>query len=190
MTFYVYPLLLAMTASAATCSGGCTRTAGYWSTHYDGARPPRNATWPAPALTTTAVCNGTWLSVLQSPTQGLAWAIVARQDIAARLNLYGGTCADATVLGALATTGDFLAYDCGTEPAMAGEALAAKDILDAYNNGLTGPGHCDDAPTPAPTAAATPAPTTLPPRDCTRTRRCVVETVCKEAVAPSVAICS
>ncbi|HLU65346.1 MAG TPA: hypothetical protein VKZ63_03695 [Kofleriaceae bacterium] len=124
---------------------GCTRTQGYWKTHNEHARPrPLRVDWPAPHDEDDLLCGRTLLSILTTPPGGDAWLIVAHQAIAAALNVAAGASTTEGVDAALAGAEQFLLATCDGVPASeAGEALALKDILDAYNSGDIGPGHCD-----------------------------------------------
>lgn len=118
---------------------GCTYTQGYWKNHNQYARGRRGTAWPISE--DTQMCGESWLDILRTPTRGDAWMILAHQWIAASLN---DTTASTTaeVADALAVGADLLA---GCEIADGDRALAigASEILDAYNNGVVGPGHCD-----------------------------------------------
>ena len=124
---------------------GCTRTQGYWGTHNEfGKNRPLMIDWPAPYDENDELCGMTLLSILKSSSEGgNTWIIVATQYIAARLNIAAGASSTDAVDGALATAEEYLSA-CGFASTVSdADALAAKDILDAYNNGQIGPGHCD-----------------------------------------------
>lgn len=123
---------------------GCVRTQGYW-----GNKP--GVIWPAPYDRDAAFFGSglTWQEIMDSPTRGDAYLILAHQYIAAVLNRAAGASAPAAVQGVIsgATTwfgsgvelGDCRAGGCPVQRAWAA-------VLDAYNNGLYpgGPKACDE----------------------------------------------
>lgn len=123
----------------------CTYSHGYWKTHYDGAKnASQNIDWPKPGDEANLLCGKTWLGILQSaPKGGDAWTILGHQWISATLNRDQGASAPASVQQALRDGSDLL----GTCGVLAGaaktKATTAAGLLDQYNNGLIGPGHCD-----------------------------------------------
>ena len=92
-----------------------------------------------------------WYQVLWARDGGNVYYTLAHAYVATRLNLAGGTPSTPEVDSALA---DATAFFNTYAPAEVGEwrgnhaerkaALGWKDILDSYNNGRTGPGHCTD----------------------------------------------
>jgi hypothetical protein len=138
---------------------GCTLTQGYWKNHNAYANGKREVPWPtnptywgwdedSPVMYTLSAGGndgcpeiGTYLEVLQSPTHGDAFYILAHQYIAARLNVANGAV-DSDIYGLLGQAQAMLG-DCQiTEDERAG-AIALSEELDAWNNGEWGPGHCD-----------------------------------------------
>ena len=127
-------------------SGGgcdCVRTQGYWKNHSAHAdNPSQNIPWPISEE--TPICSSTWFEVINTPPQGEAWFILAHQWIAAELNAASG--ADTSVLGGtLDEASDLLANNCG---GLSGDdedrALELAELFDDYNNGRSGPPHCDE----------------------------------------------
>ncbi|HEY8427958.1 MAG TPA: hypothetical protein VIL20_06265 [Sandaracinaceae bacterium] len=118
---------------------GCTRTQGYWKTHF--------RAWPVTSLrlgahTYTATEA---LALLWTSPQGDASLILAHQLIAALLNVASGADAIDAIARAqswLETNGTVLAF--GIHASQAPEAIDLADELAAYNEGRDGPGHCDD----------------------------------------------
>ncbi|MBV9792040.1 MAG: hypothetical protein JOZ51_27895, partial [Chloroflexi bacterium] len=140
----------------------CTYTIGYWKTH------PED--WPVESATLGGVTytKAQLLDILNTPPRGDATYIVAHQLIATGLNILSG--ADPSAIWSTVTAADnwLKTNKLGSKPTGAaqdqGIALAQK--LDEYNNGVIGPGHCGDEPTPTKTATATPVPptkTSVPP---------------------------
>jgi len=123
-------------------SDGCTLTLGYWKTHNEfAAEGPLKKDWPQPLDENTELCGSTWLATLQkAPKKGDVFTIVAHQYIATSLNFASGAASTPEVDEAYATAKAFVEA-CGKGDTKA--ALAAKDILDSYNNGEIGPGHCE-----------------------------------------------
>jgi hypothetical protein len=100
--------------------------------------------WPAPHDEDDQLCGQTLLSILNTPSNGDAWIIVAHQYIAAILNVASGASTGEGVDAAIAAAEEFLLANCGGVPASeAGDAIAISEYLDDYNNGDIGPGHCD-----------------------------------------------
>ena len=115
----------------------CPLSQGYWKTH--------PAAWPVTALTLgTVVYNQSQLlSILNSPVKGDASIILAKQLIAAKLNIANGS--DPTPIAATIATADGLldgcVLPCHVKPSspLGGQMTAAAAILDQYNNGLLTP---------------------------------------------------
>ncbi len=161
-----------------TCSnrtfddGCCTRTRGYWSNHNSVKCPGGpNAdciadgwTW-ADDSENNLICNDTagevkWINVFDIANNegcnntGNAWNQLAAQFVAASLNvIQNQACFTVDVATALVQASMFLEANC--EPRCieqgtgAGDAAnAIKDILDEYNNGIRGPGHCEECECP------------------------------------------
>ncbi|MBC5775476.1 hypothetical protein H8S95_15470 [Pontibacter sp. KCTC 32443] len=131
---------------------GCTRTQGYWKTH-SGYKPKGNGngngntkyddTWDAYLNSTlTRLGSATYREILwMEPRGGNADIILAHQFIAAELNVAAGASIPQDVLNAWLAA---QAYLNGDTTATREQILMWAEILDDYNNGLTGPGHCDD----------------------------------------------
>ena len=130
--------------SAACDQGptGCTLTQGYWKTHNVDAKQPHKQT-PWPIAETTMLCGMSWLDILETPPMGDAWYILAHQWIAASLNVASGASTTPDVDQALADGAALLAT-CSVDAGDQATATAVSSVLDDYNNGLIGPGHCDD----------------------------------------------
>ena len=122
---------------------GCVRTQGYW-----GNKP--GVVWPAPYDRNAPFFQSglSWQEVLDSPTRGDAYFILAHQYIAAVLNGAAGASAPnslrAVLLGAgnwlrTATPGTCVRGACQLQRSWA-------NVLDQYNNGNYpgAPEHCDD----------------------------------------------
>jgi len=133
------------------CAGGCTLTPGYWKTHsiYGPARWPDD-TWDqlSDGPNTLFFSSGqTWYQVLWTPPSGgNAYYILAHAYIAAKLNVLNG--ADPTAISdTLAHAETLLSAntpDTKLSRQTRADFIATAGVLDQYNNGYIGPGHCDE----------------------------------------------
>jgi hypothetical protein len=144
---------------------GCTLTQGYWKTHSERGPAPYDETWALladGADTDFFETDASWHTVFHTPPRrGNAYIQLAHQWMAATLNGLNGAD-DSAVASELAEGADLLdAYDSDWNDPRAIRNASQADfermgelagILDDYNNGLIGPGHCDDG-----IAEATPA---------------------------------
>lgn len=129
----------------AVTGTGCTYTQGRWKN--------KNAAITAQYDFDGGTNNG--VTVLQTPPKGNPYYILAHQYIAAALNVANGASMDNGGVGTAddvlaafnAATAYFAAASPGS-PLPAGYTKAQitgwAATLDAYNNGLLGPGHCDE----------------------------------------------
>lgn len=143
---------------------GCTLTQGYWKTHGEKLDKKGNPskkyddTWESIGPDGSGelfypddIKDQTYMEVLNtSAADGNAYYILAYQFIAAKLNMENAS-APQVVIDAFNE-----AHDLFNNPANTPEAVKdfvdperqnwidIKDVLDDYNNGLIGPGHCDD----------------------------------------------
>jgi hypothetical protein len=133
----------------------CTFTQGYWRTHSIVGPAPYDATWARVGESTRffiATWNGSplsWYDVMWMAPKGNAYFVLAPQFVAATLNTLAGASAPADVLATMDEAQQlFEAYTPEAVGALKGNnALRARFIdaaavLDAYNNGQSGPGHC------------------------------------------------
>jgi hypothetical protein len=132
--------------------GGCTLTPGYWKTHSVRGPAPYDDTW---ALLTSGENTAFFLSgksyyeILWTPPNGNAYYILAHAYIAAELNGLNGASVPAGVTTAFNAAQAL--FQVNAPAAVAGLKGPAKTtwtnlagILDAYNHGVTGPGHCSE----------------------------------------------
>lgn len=129
--------------------GGCTLTPGYWKTHSSYGPAPYDPTWAGIGENTIFFLSArSWYTVLwTAPKGGNAYYILAHQYIAARLNILAGANTTPAVDATLAwATGFFNTYapTANLNKTIRGQAIAAAELLDAYNNGYIGPGHCSE----------------------------------------------
>jgi hypothetical protein len=133
------------------CAGGCTLTPGYWKTHSEFGPAPYDDTWaqlPNGASTAFFLSGQTWYQVLWTPPQGgNAYYILAHQYIAAELNMLNGAASTAEVDAALTWAESFFnTYTPSSKlsKTVRASAISYAELLDNYNNGLVGPGHCSE----------------------------------------------
>lgn len=122
---------------------GCVRTQGYWGNKPDMVWPKgydRDAKFFGSYLT--------WQQVLDSPTRGDAYFILAHQYIAAVLNTASGASAPNSVRSVIVAAG---AWFKTAKPGICVRGACQlqrswSSILDEYNNGNYpgGPEHCDE----------------------------------------------
>jgi hypothetical protein len=120
---------------------GCTLTQGYWKTHPEA--------WPVSSLVLGGrTYSSTQLqALLATAPRGSASLILAHQLIAAELNGASGASASPDLAAAhawLAANGAALPFRIASSSVAGAEAVAIASRLAAYNEGTTGPGHCDD----------------------------------------------
>ena len=138
------------------CDTGCTLTQGYWKTHSSLGPAPYDDTWAllpggAGANTSFFSSGQTWFQVFWTAPAGNVYYQLAHQYMAAVLNKLNGASSTSAVDAAItAAQGFFTTYT----PALAAgldkqstarkNALAWASTLGSYNEGLIGPGHCDE----------------------------------------------
>ncbi len=138
-------------SNTAICDcGGCTLTKGYWKNH---------SAWPVAELTIAGVTfeRAALEDWLARPPKGDARLILASQLVATKLNIAAGAnpCSIADALAAaealiaahpVPAASDSKGKGKGKALSDAAHTLmtAAGDALAAWNEGATGPGHCDD----------------------------------------------
>jgi len=138
----------ALGVSSAPMAANCTYTIGYWKTHPEA--------WPATSLTlgTVNYTMAELLAILNQPAGGNKLLILAHQLIAAKLNLINGadpSAAAATIAAADALIGSLLPPPIGSDTLPTSPAVDYANLLDDFNNGIIGPGHCGTTPTSAAT---------------------------------------
>lgn len=132
------------------CTGGCTLTPGYWKTHSEYGPAPYDDTWAlleAGADTTFFSSGQTWYQVFWTAPRGNAYYILAHAYMAAVLNGLNGADTATGIPEALAyAEGFFSTFAPGDTLSREerGRAIDYAGMLDAYNNGIMGPGHCSE----------------------------------------------
>jgi hypothetical protein len=134
----------------APCEG-CTLTNGYWKTHSEFGPAPYDSTWamlPNGSSTMFFLSGQTWYKVLlTSSANGNAYYILAHQYIAAKLNIMNGAGSIPQVDNAIAWAENFFnTYKPSSKlsKAVRNNAVSYATLLDQYNNGYIGPGHCSE----------------------------------------------
>ena len=126
---------------------GCSLTQGYWKSHSKYGPAPYDATWALIGEDTPFFSSGkTWYQAIKtSSAGGNAYYILARQYIAAKLNLAGGASSTPAVTSALAWADGFFAVYSPVSTlskAVRAHAIATAGAIADYNEGDIGPGHC------------------------------------------------
>ncbi len=142
--------------ASATCkwlTEGCSLTYGYWKTHSKYGPAPYDNAWalllPAGEDSPFFLSGKTYIEVLGTEPRGNPYFSLAHQFIAAQLNILNGAAMPAEVLGAWNAAGAlFESYAPGQVTQKGAGALRAQFsalalVLDDYNMGVTGPGHCN-----------------------------------------------
>jgi hypothetical protein len=117
----------------------CTYTQGYWKNHEE--------EWPVASLMLGSVSytQTELLAILDQPAAGNGLLILAHQLIATLLNVANGaddTDVVAAVNNAHAAIGALVIPPIGAGYIPPATASPIAQILDDYNNGIIGPGHC------------------------------------------------
>ncbi|MHB1413944.1 MAG: twin-arginine translocation signal domain-containing protein [Chloroflexota bacterium] len=131
------------------CDEGCTLTQGYWKTH--GPVPTGNNSneWPVSSLElgTVTYTDVQLQSILDTSASGNGLIALAHQLIAAKLNVANGaadTDVAASIAAADALIGGLVVPPVGTGSLAPSATDGLVSALTDYNEGATGPGHCDD----------------------------------------------
>lgn len=131
---------------------GCTLTPGYWKTHSKYGPAPYDPTWNGLEDNIFFYSDLSWYEVLWTePKGGNAYFILAHAYIAAKLNQFNGADISEISLTIVLANDLLLNYTPDHVAGLKGKAgkeereiwIDIAAILDDYNNGITGPGHCD-----------------------------------------------
>lgn len=126
----------------------CTLTQGYWKTHSEHGPAPYDDTWallPNGADTMFFGTGMTWYEMFWTPPTGNPYIQLAHQYMAAKLNELNGSDVSAISQTLIDAQALLSAYTPATLPTnKRAQARNLATILDNYNNGLIGPGHCDE----------------------------------------------
>jgi len=139
----------ATVTATVECAKGCTLTPGYWKTHSSYGPAPYDDTWAKIGENSTFFLSGqSYYKVLWTPSAGgNAYYILARAYIAASLNILNGASAPSQVTAALDWAETFFGTYTPTSTlsrSVRSQALSYASLLDSYNNGYIGPGHCSE----------------------------------------------
>jgi hypothetical protein len=134
------------------CAEGCTLTPGYWKTHSEFGPAPYDDTWgqlAGGALTPFFLSGQGWYHVLWTPpSRGNAYYILAHQYIAVKLNILKGAAStpgvDAELAWADAEFFSIYTPSSSLTKSVRARAIACAEVLDQYNEGYIGPGHCSE----------------------------------------------
>ena len=119
--------------------GGYTYTQGYWKNHPDA--------WPVQSikLGTVTYTKAQAIAILKQPVKGNGLVSLSHQLIAAKLNTLNGAD-DSAIASAIASAdamiGGLVVPPVGNGKLPTSNTSSLIGKLDAYNNGVTGPGHC------------------------------------------------
>ena len=134
------------------CEGGCTLTPGYWKTHSKYGPAPYDSLWGTNGEfnedTPFYLSGQSYYEVLwTNPRGGNAYYILGHAFIAARLNQLNGAASTPAVDASLLWADLFFdAFTPSTKLSkeMRDMAISYAGLLDNYNNGYIGPGHCSE----------------------------------------------
>jgi len=128
--------------------GSCTFSQGHWKTH--GPIPTGNNSneWPVNSLMlgTVVYTDLELLSIFNASVGGNGLISLAHQLIAAKLNVANGaddSAIAATIAAADALIGALVVPPVGGGSLAPATTGALTTLLDDYNNGIIGPGHCE-----------------------------------------------
>jgi hypothetical protein len=147
-------------ATPTATPGGCVFGQGYWKNHPE--------TWP---VTELQLGNVTYtqeqlLAILREPVRGNGLLILAKQEIAAKLNIANGadgSCIQQTLADADALIGDLVIPPIGEGYLRPRDVQPMAGILGDYNEGNLCAPSCDNSsPSPAPRARPTAFPRPRP----------------------------
>ena len=129
------------------CETGCTHTQGYWKTHSKHGPAPYDPTWAKldddnedDSDMMFYNSGKSWYEVFWTPVRGNIYYQLAHQYMAARLSELSGASVPAEVQTAM----DDAEYLFNNPENLSKEHIYLAELLDDYNNGIIGPGHCDD----------------------------------------------
>ncbi|TRX71571.1 hypothetical protein [Carboxylicivirga sp. M1479] len=129
---------------------GCTYTQGYWRTHSALGPAPYDPTWASIGEGTLFfLSNQSYHTVINTPSNASKYYILARQYIAAKLNILKGAddsdivseFNSATILFQNYTPAQIAAM-APTDPTVV-DLIAWAKVLDNYNNGFLSVPHCN-----------------------------------------------
>ena len=131
------------------CNTGCTLTLGYWKTHSKYGPARYDDTWAQIGEDTAFYSSGkSYYQVLWTAPQGNAYYILAHQYIAAKLNILNGASStpevDAAILWAETQFFNLYSPSSALSKSVKNQATSYATLLNNYNTGAVGPGHCSE----------------------------------------------
>jgi N-acetylneuraminic acid mutarotase len=137
-----------VTPTPTPTPGGCVFSQGYWKNHPEA--------WPVTELQlgNTTYTQDQLLAILREPVRGNGLLILAKQEIAAKLNIANGadgSCIQQTLADADASIGNLVIPPIGDGYLRPRDVSPTAGILGAYNEGNLCAPSCDhSSPSPAP----------------------------------------
>ena len=134
--------------------GACVRGQGFWKNHSD--------QWPVTELQlgNTTYTQDQLLSIMHQPVRGNGLILLARQEIAAKLNIASGaegSCVQQTLADADTLIGDLVIPPIGDGFLRPNEVSGLMETLGDYNEGELCAPSCDESsPSPSPSPRSTP----------------------------------
>jgi hypothetical protein len=140
--------------------GACVRGQGFWKNHSD--------QWPATELQlgNTTYTRDQLLSMMHQPVHGNGLILLARQEIAAKLNIAtgaDGSCVQQTLTDADTLIGDLVVPPVGDGFLRPSDVNAVKDTLEDYNEGDLCAPSCENEGSPTPSPSPSRPPRRSPP---------------------------
>jgi hypothetical protein len=130
-------------------AAGCTYTQGYWKTHGPIPKGKNSNEWNVANITlgTKSYTALEALSIFNTPVGGNGLISLAHQLLAAKLNVANGASSAtiaATITAADALIGSLVVPPVGSGYLDPATTSTLTGLLGAFNEGITGPGHCGD----------------------------------------------
>lgn len=133
------------------CANGCTLTQGFWKTHSRLGPAPYSSGWQvlgaSQEQTIFFLSGKSWYTIFWTAPKGNVYYILAHQYMAAKLNILNGAATTPEVTAAITAAESFFntyTPSSSLSSAVKNSANANATLLDNYNNGLIGPGHCSE----------------------------------------------
>jgi hypothetical protein len=145
-------------ASTPPTTSGCTFTKGYYKNHTEVLTAALVA--KVNAALGTSLTADQMVAILSSPVAGNFGIQLAAQLITAELNIQSGASSTAAVNAAIAAAISDLVFDSSGNVTLAAGVTNASDVetvLDNYNEGQIGPGHCGESEGSSSTPSSSPS---------------------------------
>jgi hypothetical protein len=136
-----------LTFTNSVTVAGCTFTQGYWKTHGPTPKGNNSNEWDLVSITlgSTPYTQAEALSIFNTAVKGNGLISLAHQLMAAKLNVANGVVdpnIGAVITAADALIGTLVVPPVGTGSLSTSATSALAGQLAAFNEGVTGPGHC------------------------------------------------